>query len=302
MNFKRFVLLLPAVLILMFFVLLSGCRIAPPSRDDTPASIEVTEQSQEKPEFSAEQETTAPMPVSDSEQLKKNKDENLTPEASEASEADKNNNQSDFDISNQVDSEALTPYQLLNLFVGNADEISFDYTVYEHQTGQTDTGSFYKSGEKSACIFTTKDMNGNTVTIRALEMDGFVHYIMADPMMIKSYLAPAEDFILYEMMIAAKTVPDKALEVDGYLMFEHSLPFVQDETINVQYRFYMKENALKKLECLLDNSHTLTYEFSEFKQEADDSVFVYPEDYFEQQFDYPNTWELCHPGEIGNDA
>ena len=63
--------------------------------------------------------------------------------------------------------------------VGNAEDFTFSYKF------EGETTHFYKHGEKFASVFKAKDMNDNLLTIRELEMEGKVHYIMED--VITSY-------------------------------------------------------------------------------------------------------------------
>lgn len=197
----------------------------------------------------------------------------------------------------------ITPYQFLNLFLGNADQFSFGYRIYLHETKQTQSGTFQKTGEDAVARFTTQDMNGNCVTVREMEADGFVHYIMDDARVIKTYLAPAEDYLINELMLVAKTTPSSVVLKDGYDQYEYSLPFEQDHAIHQNYVFFMQDGILKKMTYSVDGFLTRTYEFSEVKQETiDPTAFSYPEGYREEVFEYQFTGEHMPPWwEFGND-
>lgn len=202
--------------------------------------------------------------------------------------------------------EPLTPYQLLNLGMGNAEHISFDYTLLFHETGDREKGSFYKSGELSSEVFTTKDMKGESLTVRMVERDQRVFYVMAAEKRISSYTAPTEGFILYEMMKAAASTPIQSLQEDSPSVFEYKLPFEQDDSVTISYRFFVQGNILLRLEISMDGLLQKTYEFSSFSQEAADcSVFALPEDYESTDFDYgydsmhmPPWWENDGLGDI----
>ncbi|WP_207637157.1 hypothetical protein [Anaerovorax odorimutans] len=194
----------------------------------------------------------------------------------------------------------ITPYQFLNLICANAEELSFTYSV----VGTDNTmRTFQKSGDVSVETFIAHDMNENAVPVRELEKAGKVHYIMDDSKIIKTYLAPAEDFLLYKMLIAAKTVPDLTVKTDEYFLYEHTLPFEQDESLQFKYRFYMKDGMLKKLTISLGDEEGSTYEFSKFQQELlDITAFEYPKGYIKEEFSYKYTGEHMPPWwEIGND-
>ncbi len=197
----------------------------------------------------------------------------------------------------------VTPYQLLYLMYGNAEELEFRYTVTRPDSKKEELHFFQRKGEASVDSFITQDMNGNDVSVREVEMDGKVHYIMDNEKIIKTYLAPAEDFLLYQMIEASKTTLERSVEEDGYMLYEYHLPFIQDETIQYEYCFYMKDNLLKKLTVSLDDKNEVTYEFSEFQQEITDTdPFKYPMDYAEENYDYSYNWEYMPPWwEIGND-
>jgi len=197
----------------------------------------------------------------------------------------------------------VTPYQLLYLMSGNAEELEFHYTVTRPDSKKAELHFFQRKGEASVDSFITQDMNGNDVSVRELEMDGKVHYIMDDEKSIKTYLAPAEDFLLYQMIEASKTTLERSAEEDGYMLYAYRLPFIQDETLQYEYCFYMKDNLLKKLTVSLGKKNEVTYEFTEFQQEITDTVqFKYPMDYAEESYDYSYNWEYMPPWwEIGND-
>lgn len=211
------------------------------------------------------------------------------------------------DIVTTENNEQTTPSQFLNLKVGEAENITFEYTVIQNKTEDKDLYSFYKMGEKFAAVFTAKDVNNNIVNVRELEMDGRVFYIMEETKMIKGYLVPVEDYFLYEMMAAADTALINSYEKEGFYIYEYNLPFAQDEVIKLNYRFFMKDNVLIKLEYSIDGSLTKTYEFTKFSQEVnDEKVFEYPADgYDEEWYSYPYTKEYMPPwwenGGIKND-
>jgi hypothetical protein len=197
----------------------------------------------------------------------------------------------------KTQNETVTPYQFLSLLVGNAENITIEYSVLHQGSSRKDTGAFYKAGEKFAAVFTVTDMNGKPVTVRELEMDGRVHYIMEETKTIKSYTAPAEDFLIYEMLKAAASVLLKSYEQDGFGIYEYSLPFDQDEETNREYRFFMKDGLLKKLEYGFNNEFSETFEFSGYSQRAaDERIFEYPAGgYSEEWFQYPYTGENMPP-------
>lgn len=203
----------------------------------------------------------------------------------------------------ETDEGKITPYQFLNLFCANAEELSFSYQAADPQTNRMETGMFQKKGDDSVASFTAKDMNENLVSVRELERNGKVHYIMDDSKLVKSYLAPATDFLLYEMMTAAATVPERALKEGEYFLYEYRLPFAQDESVQVGYCFYMQGGVLKKLTIAMGDAPATTYVFSEFKQELlDSTAFIYPEDYQTEIYNYVYSGDFMPPWwEIGND-
>lgn len=207
-------------------------------------------------------------------------------------------------LTETADQNGITPYQFLNLSLGNADDFYFDYTISNHDANRRETGYFQKSGEKCAAVYTARDMNGNSVTVRELEMEGRVFYILDDVKIIKSYLFPAEDFLIYELMDAAATKPQRVYQKDGYHVYEHERLFIQDESIVLNYRFFMQDGTLKKAEYSVDGRVSATYEFSEFRQEIkNEKIFDYPAGYSEEWFYYQYSGENMPPWwEIGNDS
>ncbi len=222
-------------------------------------------------------------------------------EEKESLQANANQTQVLEEENQKVDS--ITPYQLLNLMAGNAEELSFQYSTYTDNNDKVEKGAFYKMGEKFAAIFETSDMNENEVVVRELEMEGRVHYIIDEYKIVKSYLAPAEDFLLYEMMEIANNTPVKVAKKDECTIYEYSVASEEDAELHIIYRFYIGENVLKKIECSYDNQATKTYEFSEFIQTIkDETVFEYPTGYSEEWYYYTNTGEHMPPWcELGND-
>ncbi|WP_304509454.1 hypothetical protein [Anaerotignum sp.] len=199
--------------------------------------------------------------------------------------------------------EDITPYQLLYFICGNMEEMSFGYTVTRSDSQWAEIHFFQRKAEASVDCFTTQNMNGNAVTVREIEKDGKVSYILDDSKQIKTYQAPAEDFLLYRMITASKTLLQRGIEEDGYMLYEYSLPFEQDETMQYKYRFYMKDNILKKLVVSLEDREDVIYEFTEFQQAITDATaFEYPKDYIEENYDGSYTGESMPPWwEVGND-
>lgn len=200
----------------------------------------------------------------------------------------------------QDDEDEVTPYQFLNLFSANADQITFSYVVTYPQENDTQTGTFQKNGDESVQSFTAKNMYGENVSVREIEKNDKVRYIIDEFQITKIYNAPAEDFLLYKMMNAANTEPVKVFEQDGFYVYEHDIPFVQDDNIKIKYCFYMKNGVLSKLTVSYGEMLTAEYEFAEFRQEVVDiSEFDEPQGYKEETFDYvydgeymPPWWEL----------
>lgn len=184
--------------------------------------------------------------------------------------------------------DGVTPYQFLNLFVGNTEEIAFSYTVKHHETDTEEKGEYYKSGDKSVEAFTAQDMDGQSVTVRMLEYDGFVHYIMDGTRRIKTYLSPTDNFLLNRMMRVAMSDPAEVVSEDGVTRYSYVLPFEQDEAIELQYVLFMKDDALIKMTYSVDGMLSATYELSAFEQrEGDASLFLLPDGYEQESFDYP---------------
>jgi len=203
----------------------------------------------------------------------------------------------------EPESDTVTPFQLLNLGLGNAEDFNFDYTFFNHHTNQRETGYFQKSEDKFGAVFTARDMNGNAVSVRELEMDGRVFYIMDNAKQIKSYLFPAEDFLIYELMEAVSGTEKSVSEQEGFQIFEYETPLAQDNGIMLSYRFFMKDGTLKKAECRMDGQISFTYEFSEFRLErTDNKIFEYPTGYSEEWLDYQYLGDTMPPWwDIGNE-
>ena len=110
---------------------------------------------------------------------------------------------------------------------------------------------------------------------------------MEEAKFIKTFNAPAGDFLLYEMMEAANTSLIKDFQEDGSNVYEYALPFIQDETENIIYDFYMKDNKLIKLKISFRDQTPRIFEISEFIQETpDEKVFEYPSGYTEESYNF----------------
>ncbi len=205
----------------------------------------------------------------------------------------------DHDTGDQV-----TPYQFLNLMVGNADEISFSYSQTVDDTDDVLYGSFAMDKKAAAESFMAYDMNGNIVTVRELEKEGMVHYIMQDSERVCTYIGPSDDFLMFQMLEAAKTSPERALWDGEYMLYEHRLYLEEDDEMFDSYLFYMKENTVKKLDVVNTGNYVTHYEFSDFTQEIQDrTVFEIPQGYQEEKFDYQYTYDFMPPWwDVGNDT
>ncbi len=192
------------------------------------------------------------------------------------------------------ESDGVTPYQYLCLFCANAEELSFSYTISRSGLDDVETRRFQRMGDNAVECFSAWDKNGNVVLVRELETNGKVHYILDNKKVIKTYLAPAEDFLLYQMMRAAETPCVRVLEENGYALHEHA--FIQEEETQYQYCFYMKDGNLQSLTINSRDTECTAYEFSEFLQETSDpAAFAYPSDYVQESYDYVYTGNTIPP-------
>jgi len=200
------------------------------------------------------------------------------------------------EISEETSQEdTLTPYQYLNLSIGNAEELSFTYKVIDHEMNVENKGAFHRKLEKSVEIIEAYDESGQPIEVRELEYEGFVTFIMDEIQVVKRYPGSADDFLIYRMMQAAMGEPVVS-EKDGYQFYEYKIPYEKDESILLTYAFYMKEGTLKKLDYSVDDFLAKTYEFSAFEQSTKDlNVFEYPENYEIETKDYPFSEEMIPP-------
>ena len=173
-----------------------------------------------------------------------------------------------------------TPYQYLNLMIGNADALTFTYRLQLHETGQTETGTFYCSDGNMAAVFTTQDEQGKSMTVREVESFGTVYYILDQTKTVISYPAPAGDFLLYEMMQIVQAEPSEILDENGGRCYKYVLPLEQDPSVTQEYSFLMRNGNLEELFYAVDGFLAKTYQFSKFEQSAkDETVFTIPADY-----------------------
>ncbi len=233
---------------------------------------------------------------------KENKTEDNSTESSNA-EANTENS-SELLLPDHDTGDEVTPYQYLYLMVGNASEVAFSYEQTVEDTEDILIGSFAMKSDMAAECFMAYDMNENLITVRELEKDGKVHYILEDSGRVCTYQGPSDDFILYQMLEASKTSPESALQDGEYMRYEHKLYFGDDEEMYNTYLFYMKENAVRKLDVINSGGFVTHYEFSDFTQEVtDETIFNYPMDYHEESYDYQYTYEFMPPWwDVGNDA
>lgn len=196
----------------------------------------------------------------------------------------------------------VTPYQFLYFLLGNVEELSFQYEVMRSDTEFIEKHHFQRKGESSVDCFSTKDMNGNTVNVREMEKDNKTHYIMDDTKTVKTYHSPATDFLLYKMITASKTLPDRVVVEGEYMLYEYSMAFEEDEMLEYRFCFYMKNNVLEKVSVFLGDREGDTYKFSDFHQEITDvDAFEYPLGYKEESFDYSYEGDYMPPWwESGN--
>lgn len=199
----------------------------------------------------------------------------------------------------KAEKDITTPYQFLNIITANASELSFSYSI----NGSIEEAVFQKSEDVSVETYIAKDMYNNNVSVRELEKNGKVHYIMDESKTIKTYLAPAEDYLLYRMMNIVKNIPDSVTKDGEYSLFKYSEIFEQDESMKYSYSFYMKDGVLTKLTIALGDRAADCYEFSDFKQELiDKNAFFYPKGYYEEKYSYIYTGDNIPPWwEINNE-
>lgn len=212
------------------------------------------------------------------------------PSTESTSSANEKITQTSSEVGVEEGKSSLSPYQFLNLSVGNAEEISFIYTVFMHETRSKYPGKLQKLGDSYVAVFTTSDMNGKPVQVREVEKDGLVYYIMDDLKCVKSYPAPAKDLLLHEMMEVAAGKVSKMHTKDGFDVYEYDVPLVQDASVILNYKFFMQDNTLRKMEYSVDGLLSKTYELSDFSQEGvDQTLFDYPKDYKHEKYSYPSS-------------
>ena len=191
-----------------------------------------------------------------------------------------------------------TPYQFLNLMIGNADALSFTYSLQLHETGQPEEGAFYCYHGNMAAVFTTQDEQGKRMTVREVESGGTVYYILDHTKTVKRYPGPAADFLLYEMMQIAQGEPSEVVEENGDRCYKYVLPLEEDQSVTQEYRLLMRNGGLEEMSYIVDGFLVKTYQFSKFEQEIkDETVFTIPADYQEiahedmvQDLEIPPWW------------
>lgn len=184
--------------------------------------------------------------------------------------------------------ETVTPYQFLNLMVGNAEQIFCEYTITQASDNREDRATFYRQGDKTAVIFTTYGMDNEEQTVQEIEMDGKVFYYMWDKEKVASYLAPANDIFVNELMRVLNSELISTSTEENFITYDYSVPFSQDESISFGYRFYMSDNVLKKVTVSVNGELSQTYVFGDFKSDPmEDSVFDFPIDMPLTEYDYP---------------
>lgn len=209
-----------------------------------------------------------------------------------------NMEQSEETEEDSIPSDELTPYQLLVLGAGNAEDLTIKYTV--SFDSDTFSGAVYKRGDMLAAVYTAENMYGDELQIREVENGSDVFYVIDDYKKAVRYNAPADDILLYRMIDTVSEESETVEEsVDGVVVYSYSRPFVHDDGITEDYRFYMVDGSLESLEVYFDGALTATYDFQVFSQvKPDDALYDIPVSYELVSFDYsydggtmPPWWE-----------
>jgi len=182
------------------------------------------------------------------------------------------------------------------MMVGNAEQIFCEYTITQAADNREDRATFYRQGDKTAVIFTTYGMDIDQQTVQEIEKDGKVYYYMWDKEKVVSYLSPANDIFMYTLMQVLNTELISSTSEDSFMVYEYSVPFIQDETISIGYRFFMGDNVLKKVTLSINGELSQTYVFSDFLTDPlEDSVFEYPIDMPLTEYDYSYSDDSMAP-------
>lgn len=183
--------------------------------------------------------------------------------------------------------ESVTPYQFLNLLLGNADQLTISYQILQENDQRLDQATFYKQNDLTSVIFTTYGMDLEEQTVQEIEKDGYVYYYMHDHDKVISYLAPANDIFIYTLMHVLSTDEISATSDQDTFIYEYSVPYALDESINFGYLFYMVNNTLTKVTVSVNGELSQTYTFNAFLTDSvDPSVFEFPSDLPITSYDY----------------
>lgn len=196
--------------------------------------------------------------------------------------------------SDDITAPELTPYQLLVLGAGNAEDLMIEYTV--EYNDDSSSGAIYKRGAMTATIFTAENMYGDRLIVREVESDSNVFYIIDNYQKVVSYAAPSNDILLYEMMDAIQNGIETIDYIDNRSVYTYALPFTQDESISEEFVFFIADNRLEKLEKYFDGTLAATVRFNVFSQDTPaDAVFEIPPSYAMVSYDYPYDGSTVPP-------
>lgn len=180
----------------------------------------------------------------------------------------------------------VNPTTFLNYQLGNAESLQFSYVTESEGTSIPATSCAIEGG-RIAIRFPGITMNDTYVDVFELITETSVIYAVPSTGKAATYPTPVSDVLLFELMSVTETAATAGRIENGALVYEYSLPFYQDESLDVVYRLVMQDGVLTEASSTL-NGFTVSWLFSEFSTDAiPEATFELPAGLTMTTFDYP---------------
>lgn len=225
----------------------------------------------------------------------------VEPETTEvAIESQNENTVTEVISTNETEADApsnqTSAYQFLNLMLGNAEDLTISYHLVNFDEMGQETvfpeSVMYKKGDMACQTIDVTDMDGNVIKLKEIERDGYVYYYLEDTKKMYRYLAPADDFIYYQMMAVTVTPQIETYPRENYNIFVHQVASIHDASDLWRHEFFMKNDALDHLDSYFNNSLVEKITFTEWQTDTiEDDLFLVPQGYEMESFD-------CTPSEM----
>ncbi len=216
-------------------------------------------------------------------------DTKRTPEPSAATSSEGGSGQADADAGT---GDMPTPWQFFAMMAGNAEALSFSYTVTPVE-GEAWTATYARQGDRARAVYTAFDMNGNPVRVEEFAADGATWFALPQQRVLHRFEGIGDHLVEAEMLRAVNGTASDTVAQGDTAVTTYTVALPQDPDTPVAYRFTMGPDGPVRVEVSVGGEPHHTIDFGPMSSEAvPEADLQLPEGYRTERYDYP--YEQAH--------